>query len=107
MSPAAIRAAFERFGDPSPESEGLWVVFVDDAVFPRVCVVEKWAGELWWVKDDNHDPLLPGLYLPLARLLAGLEVAESLIEDEDEDDSDGDPTIRALSDALATYRSTR
>jgi hypothetical protein len=103
MSPAAIRGVFERFGVREPTDGGVEYVHLSPSGSARVVEFSADTGRpLEYTNAGAYTPE-PGLYLPLARLVAGLEVAETLLTDDDTCPDMQSTTYRALT----TYRSTR
>jgi hypothetical protein len=79
---ADLRAAFERFGDPLPTEEGLYLYAPEtEADGPVVRRVGGPPGTL--VVPNANGPALAarrGFWIPLDRVFAGLEAMEALGE---------------------------
>jgi hypothetical protein len=96
-----MRHAFEKHGTPLPVGEGLYLWLVAPYEHPPVLV--DVSGKMFRLDGRSYltEQQPPGLYIPLTRLLAAMDVADALCAWTAV--SDDDP----WADALTTYRSTR
>jgi hypothetical protein len=108
VTPAAIRAAFEKCGTPEPTTDGPHL-FYEPAYTAtlRLSIVEvSWQGDTLRTVCGGAPPP-DGLYLPIARLLAAVEVAEAAAIDHAADLLTEHGASVRVGDALTAYRSTR
>jgi hypothetical protein len=104
-----MRAAFEKHGTPLPVGEGLYLWLADGCTVPGVVESTRMPdGTLW---EDCHDGgavrFDRGLYIPLTRLFAAMDVAEAAASLVDSYEEMRAARLDDLRDEVAAYRSVR
>lgn len=100
-----MRATFEKYGTPLPEGEGEYLCLRPGMSTPLLVHISDWGQDgLRWGGRLITDPSASGLYLPLARLFAAVEVADEL---DRWVEFSGESMPIVVDRALTTYRNTR